>query len=123
MKKLAQRCWREDSGVLSFEWVLLMSILSIGVVSGIAGARDAIVDEFADVAQSITALDQSYTIDFPLAVHVNGRSSTSSSDSAFTDCAHFYEGDRDYGRLLPGGNNGPGVSNGFPSSGDLDFGF
>ena len=33
--------WKEDDGVLSFEWVLLVTLLTIGIVGGIAGARDA----------------------------------------------------------------------------------
>ena len=37
--------WSEDEGLLSFEWVLLVTLLTIGIVSGISAARDAIVDE------------------------------------------------------------------------------
>jgi Flp pilus assembly pilin Flp len=90
MKKVLARMWKEEDGVLSFEWVLLVTLLTIGIVSGLAGARDAIIDELGDVAQAMLALDQSYTIDFPLAVIVHTPTTTSSaSDSAFTD-AMFY---------------------------------
>ena len=37
--------WAETDGLMAFEWVLLVTLLTIGIVSGIAGARDAIVDE------------------------------------------------------------------------------
>ena len=94
MKHLAKRIWREDDGVLSFEWVLLVSLLTIGVVSGIAGARDAIVDELGDVAQAMLALDQSYTISFPLRVTVHAATATSASDSSFTDAAMYDDCDR-----------------------------
>ena len=88
MKVLA-RMWKEEDGVLSFEWVLLVTLLTIGIVSGLAGARDAIIDELGDVAQAMLALDQSYTIDFPLNVDVHTTDSSSASDSSFTD-ALFY---------------------------------
>lgn len=90
MKKLLGRMWKEEDGVLTFEWVLLVTLLTIGVVGGIAGARDAIIDELGDVAQAMLALDQSYTIDFPLEVIVHAPTGSGASDSAFID-AYFYE--------------------------------
>ena len=89
MKKMFARMMKEDDGVLSFEWILLLTLLVIGIVSGVSAARDAIIDEFGDVAQAMLALDQSYTIDFPLNVDVHTVDSTSASDSSFTD-ALFY---------------------------------
>ena len=85
MKKLVACMWREEDGVLSFEWVLLVTLVTIGIVGGIAAARDAIIDELGDVAQAMLALDQSYTIDFPLLVEVHAPTTSSASDSAFTD--------------------------------------
>jgi len=52
--------WTEEDGVLSFEWTLLLTLLTIGIVSGLAGARDAIIDELGDVAQAAQALNQSF---------------------------------------------------------------
>ncbi|MFN0018833.1 MAG: Flp family type IVb pilin [Pirellulaceae bacterium] len=85
MKKMFVRLWNEDDGVLSFEWILLLTLLVIGIVSGVSAARDAIIDEFGDVAQAMLSLDQSYTIDFPLNVDVHTVDATSASDSSFTD--------------------------------------
>lgn len=85
MKMVLARMWKEEDGVLSFEWVLLVTLLTIGIVSGISAARDAIIDELGDVAQAMLALDQSYTIDFPLNVDVHTVDSSSASDSSFTD--------------------------------------
>jgi Flp pilus assembly pilin Flp len=89
MRKIHQ-LWTGDDGVLSFEWTLLLTLLTIGIVAGLAGARDAIIDEFGDVAQGMLALDHSMTIDFPLSVQVHDNLPSSASDSAFTD-AMFYE--------------------------------
>ena len=49
MTRLLQRMWRETDGTLSFEWVTLTGLLTIGAVGGLATVRDAIVDEMADV--------------------------------------------------------------------------
>ena len=89
MNKVLSRMWKEEDGVLSFEWVLLVTLLTIGIVSGISAARDAIIDELGDVAQAMLALDQSYTIDFPLNVDVHVVDGTSASDSAFTDAITY----------------------------------
>jgi Flp pilus assembly pilin Flp len=78
--------WTEDDGVLAFEWTLLLTLLTLGIVAGVAASRDAIIDEFGDVAQAMLALDHSMTIDFPLEIIVHDGSDVSSaSDSSFTD--------------------------------------
>ena len=89
MKNVFVRMWKEEDGVLSFEWVLLVTLLTIGIVGGLAAARDAIIDELGDVAQAMLALDQSYTIAFPLLVQVHDPAVSSASDSSFTDALLF----------------------------------
>jgi Flp pilus assembly pilin Flp len=54
--------WTEEDGVLSFEWTLLLTLLTIGIVAGLAAARDAVIDELGDVAEAAQALDQSYSL-------------------------------------------------------------
>ncbi len=98
MKMVLSRMWKEEDAVLSFEWVLLVTLLTIGIVSGLSAARDAIIDELGDVAQAMLALDQSYSIDFPLNVDVHTVDSTSASDSAFQDALIY----TDCGRTNPG---------------------
>jgi Flp pilus assembly pilin Flp len=84
------RIWSENDGVMSFEWALLLTVMVIGIVGGLAAARDAIIDEFGDVAQAMLAVDHSMTISFPLqtAVH-NPNDPSSASDSGFIDAAFF----------------------------------
>lgn len=95
MQKTLNQIWKEEDGVLTFEWVLLVTLLTIGIVSGLAGARDAIIDEMGDVAQAMLALDQSFRIDLPLEaiVHTPTTGSTS-SDSEFEDAATYLDCDR-----------------------------
>ena len=92
MKCLLTKVWKEEDGVLTFEWVLLVTLLTIGIVSGLAAARDAIIDEMGDVAEAMLALDQSFRIDFPLEIQVHdGNMSGGSSDSQFTDAFQFVD--------------------------------
>lgn len=103
MKHLFERMWREDDGVLSFEWTTLTSLLTVGVVSGVAAVRDATIDEMGDLSQAMISLDQSYYIQPPLAVQVHsggfgngfvsaggfGFGATGASDSGFIDGASY----------------------------------
>jgi Flp pilus assembly pilin Flp len=85
VKTVAVRMWKEDDAVLSFEWVLLVTLLTIGIVGGIAAVRDAIIDELGDVAQAMLAVDQSYTINNPLAVTVHAATTSGTANSEFLD--------------------------------------
>ena len=97
MKQLMKQMWQEDDGVLSFEWVLLVTLLTIGIVSGLAGARDAIIDELGDLAEAAQGIDQSYTLSgLTLDLTINGIPFTgtaapssfleTAADRLFTDC-------------------------------------
>ena len=84
------RFWNEEDGVLSFEWTLLVTLLVLGIVGGLAAARDAVTDELGDVAQAMLALDGSYTIDYPLQLLISDDGSPpvivgKASDSGFID--------------------------------------
>ena len=63
MKSLIRKAYKEDDGMLSFEWVLLLTLLTVGVVAGITGARDAIISEFGDVAEGTVCINQGYQLD------------------------------------------------------------
>jgi Flp pilus assembly pilin Flp len=54
--------WREQEGALTFEWILLITVLVIGIVGGVSAVRDAIISELGDVAGAAVAVDQSYTV-------------------------------------------------------------
>ena len=86
MKHYIKRMWTQDDGVLSFEWILLVTLLTIGVVGGIAAVRDEIIAEFGDIAQAMHALDQSYIINYPLEITVHDRlASAAAANSKFVD--------------------------------------
>lgn len=89
MNRIATNLWQEQDGVLSFEWVLIVSLLCLGILGGLAAGRDAVIDEMGDVAQAMQALDGSYTIDFPLVFVIDGVGTGGSSDSGFTDAIAY----------------------------------
>jgi len=85
MRHLVMQLWREDEGVLTFEWILLITVLVIGIVSGLSAVRDAMISELGDVAEAMISLDQSFTIDHPLNLDVHTTDETAASDSGFFD--------------------------------------
>ena len=61
--KMLSLLWHDEGGsVLTSEVVLLATILVLGIVVGAKSFRDAAVTEWADYAQAIGRLDQSYNI-------------------------------------------------------------
>lgn len=60
--RLSQLWHDESASVLTAEVALLATILVLGIVVGAKSLRDAAVTEWADFAQSIGRLDQSYNI-------------------------------------------------------------
>lgn len=59
-RRFAVALWRDCHGGLSFEWIVLLTVLVLGVVGGMTAVRDAAISEFGDVAGAVTAVDQSY---------------------------------------------------------------
>ena len=88
MQRLISQMWTEEDGVLSFEWTLLLTLLTLGIVSGLSAARDSIIDELGDLAQAAGAMDQSYT--FPALVFTFGGGTFTVAGSTFTDDAMVY---------------------------------
>jgi len=43
--------------MLTFEWILLISLLVIGIIGGLAAVRDALLCELTDLADCIDALN------------------------------------------------------------------
>ena len=48
---------RRRRGSFSFEWIVLISLLVIGVIGGLSAVRNALLCELKDVADCIQALD------------------------------------------------------------------
>lgn len=60
---LTQQLWRDDHGaILSAELVVILTLLVIGLVTGLNCLQTAIVTELEDTAAAIGSLNQSYYI-------------------------------------------------------------
>jgi Flp pilus assembly pilin Flp len=88
LQRVLLQIWTEEDGVLSFEWTLLLTLLTLGIVSGLSAARDAIIDELGDVAQAAGAMDQSYS--FPALNFMFAGETFTTAGSTFTDDAMVY---------------------------------
>jgi len=96
---MLKRLWRNDEGVLTFEWILLLTLLVIGVIGGLAAIRDAIIHESQGTVGAMVNLDQTYDLQFPLGVSVlggpgdtncsSGASYSQFGDQAFWDVNRF----------------------------------
>lgn len=47
---------RDRRGFLTVEWILLLTVLVIGLVGGLALVRDAVLDELKDMACAVSKL-------------------------------------------------------------------
>ena len=65
---------RKRRGVLTFEWILILAILVIGIVGGLAVVRDSQIIECSSVAEAIISLNSSYTIQVPILVEIKTQS-------------------------------------------------
>jgi hypothetical protein len=48
---------RRRRGVLTLEWILLVTVIVIGVIGGLGVVRNATVGELTDLAEAITHLN------------------------------------------------------------------
>ena len=96
---MARRLWIEDEGVLTLEWILLTTLVVLGVIGGLAAVRDALVHELAGVVGATMSLDQSYEISSPIGISVSGGNecSTSVAGGAGNSSQEFFN---------PGGGGG-----------------
>ena len=62
MKEFCLHIWRDEQGVLTFEWVLLLTLLVIGIIGGLVAVRDAMSVELIDVAGAAAAVNLSYSV-------------------------------------------------------------
>ena len=53
------------NAILTFEWILLITLLVIGMVSGLAVIRDAFIIECGEVVDAMLHYDKSYYINSP----------------------------------------------------------
>ena len=54
-RKRCSRSWRR--GVLTLEWILLVTVLVIGIIGGLGSVRNAVILELHDLSEAIVSLN------------------------------------------------------------------
>jgi Flp pilus assembly pilin Flp len=63
MHQLFRTFWADDRGaILSIEFLLIATILVLGLVVGLTTLRNAVVTEFAELGNAILTLSQGFSI-------------------------------------------------------------
>lgn len=90
--EILKSIWTDDAGfIVSIELILIATIMVIGLITGFAAVRDAVVSELSDVGGAIQDLNQSYSFN-----GVTGHSgSTAGSD--FVDASDWCDDQDDIG--------------------------
>src|SRR5262245_27704996 len=61
MKRTLTNLWTDDCGaLLATEWVVLATILVIGIIPGLVAIRRGVLNEMKDISNATLSLDQSY---------------------------------------------------------------
>jgi Flp pilus assembly pilin Flp len=98
---MVQNLWRDEQGAVgSAELLLIMTIMVIGVVVGMKSFRDAAVTEFADLAQALANLDQSYS--YGALTVVIGDTTVTTAPAFFADEADFCDSASDTDTSMAG---------------------
>ena len=93
--KLAQQLARDEAGsVNSAELVMIITLLAIGLIVGMKSFRDSAVTEFADLAQGLSNLNQSYSIS-AITVNLGAAGTITTASSFFTDAPDFCDTSND----------------------------
>ena len=57
IKRICFRLWRQVSGAIFVEYLLLLTLVGIGVIAGLAAVRVALLNELADLANAIANIN------------------------------------------------------------------
>jgi hypothetical protein len=64
VRQLLFKLWNDDSGALiAAEWLFMVVIMVMGLITGLVAVRDSVVEELAEAGNAITALDVGYSFD------------------------------------------------------------
>jgi len=62
MRKMFSKMWKDDAGIVAFEYLLVATIVGLALVVGLAAVSNALNAEMVELANAILALDQGYSV-------------------------------------------------------------
>jgi Flp pilus assembly pilin Flp len=61
MRQVFSRLWKDEDGIVALEYLLVATIIGLGLIAGITAVRQAIVTELVELAAAITNINQAYS--------------------------------------------------------------
>jgi Flp pilus assembly pilin Flp len=61
MRNLFAKLWNDDRGNVAFEYLALVTIVGLGLIVGFSNIRNALVEEYTELASAVTNLSQEYS--------------------------------------------------------------
>jgi len=62
MKSIMLKLWNDDAGIVALEYLLVATIVGLGLVVGLASLSEALNVELAELGNAILGLDTGYSI-------------------------------------------------------------
>lgn len=84
MKNVIARLWKDEDGIVALEYLLVATIVGLGLVAGLSGLRNCIDAELLELGEAITGLDHDYYIT-GVGGNVDGASTGSTGDTDVND--------------------------------------
>jgi len=62
MRNLLVKMWNDDAGIVAFEYLLVATIIGLGLVVGLSAVSAALNVQLTELGQAILTLNESYSI-------------------------------------------------------------
>lgn len=56
------KLWKDESGIVALEYLLIATVVGLGIVVGLGNLEGALNAEYSELANAILALNQGYTV-------------------------------------------------------------
>jgi Flp pilus assembly pilin Flp len=85
MKNLFLKLWADDAGIVALEYLLVATIVGLGLVVGLAAVNSAMTSELTELANAILSLNQDYSFTGKTLVTTNGNEARRAGSAATND--------------------------------------
>jgi pilus assembly protein Flp/PilA len=89
MRKIFSKLWKDDAGIVALEYLLVATIIGLGLVVGLGSLSVALNEELTALANAILTLNQSYSIGSQSACTGGGVGGTQYTDT--THAVSYYQ--------------------------------
>jgi pilus assembly protein Flp/PilA len=61
MRQLFSRLWKDEAGIVALEYLLVATIIGLGLIAGLVSLRQSLNAELLELGNAIMALNQGYS--------------------------------------------------------------